>query len=79
MKKLLGVLTLGLLVGCASGEANKIPYKYRTEAQVDRDCRAMQAKYKDSKGYASESAGTNFAMGVIEQMRIDMACDPLKK
>ena len=52
MKKLLGVLTLGLLVGCASGEANKIPYKYRTEAQVDRDCRAMQAKYKDSKGYA---------------------------
>ena len=66
-----------LLYGCASGEANKIPYKYRTAAQVERECIAMQKENAESNARASSNSG-NFALGVMMALREDWACDPYK-
>ncbi|MDA7462425.1 hypothetical protein N8868_03200 [Candidatus Pelagibacter ubique] len=71
------LLTLFLFYGCTSGPKNKVPYKYRTEAQVKMECEAEIAKNAQSRANAGSDAG-NFALGFIEAMMEDWACDPLK-
>ena len=72
------LLTLFLFHGCAGSKAkNTVPYKYRTESQVKMECEAEIAKNKQSSANAGSDAG-NFAMGFLEAMMQDWACDPLR-
>lgn len=72
------ILTLFAFSGCSSPKAkNTIPYKYRTEAQVKMECEAEIAKNQQSSANAGSNAG-NFAMGFLEAMMEDWACDPLR-
>jgi hypothetical protein len=72
------ILTLFVFSGCSSPKAkNTIPYKYRTETQVKMECEAEIAKNQQSSANAGSNAG-NFAMGFLEAMMEDWACDPLR-
>jgi hypothetical protein len=81
MKQLnfLTIILIGFIIsGCSSPKAkNTIPYKYRTEAQVKMECEAEIAKNQQSSANAGSDAG-NFAMGFLEAMMQDWACDPLR-
>ena len=72
------ILIVFLISSCASPKAkNTVPYKYRTEAQVKMECEAEIAKNQQSSANAGSDAG-NFAMGFLEAMMQDWACDPLR-
>ena len=77
MRYVLLILFIVLMYGCASGEANKIPYKYRTPEQVKMECQAQIAKNQQSNANAGSDVG-NILLGVMEGMQQDWACDPYK-
>lgn len=72
------ILISFIISGCSSPKAkNTIPYKYRTESQVKMECEAEIAKNQQNTAYAGSDAG-NFAVGFLEAMMEDWACDPLR-
>jgi hypothetical protein len=75
----LTIILIGFIIsGCSSPKAkNTIPYKYRTEAQVKMECEAEIAKNQQNTASAGSDAG-NFAVGFLEAMMQDWACDPLR-
>lgn len=77
MKFLSFIFLLIFTYGCTTKEANTIPYKYRTKERVDMECKAQIEKNKNSQARAKSNSG-NFAIGVMEAMMEDWACDPLR-
>jgi len=77
MRVLVYFLLFVFLYGCSTKEANTIPYKYRTKERVEMECKAEIEKNKASKARASSNAG-NFALGFMEALMEDWACDPYR-
>ena len=81
MKKLLGIVVLGLLLSsCVSKSErakNTIPYKYRTAEQVKMACENQMKKNLNNKANAGSNIG-NVLLGVMMGMQEDWACDPLR-
>jgi type IV pilus biogenesis protein CpaD/CtpE len=81
MKKLLGIIVLGLLLSACVSKSEKakntIPYKYRTIEQVNMACENQMKKNLNDNANAGSNVG-NFLFGVMKGIQEDWACDPLK-
>ena len=81
MKKLLGIVVLGLLLSACVSKSEKakntIPYKYRTIEQVNMACENQMKKNLNDNANAGSDAG-NFLLGVMKGIQEDWACDPLR-
>ena len=81
MKKLLGIIVLGLLLSACVSKSEKakntIPYKYRTVGQVNMACENQMKKNLNDNANAGSDAG-NFLLGVMKGIQEDWACDPLR-
>ena len=81
MKKLLGIVILGLLLSACVSKSEKakntIPYKYRTVEQVNMACENQMKKNSNDNANAGSDA-SNFLLGVMKGIQEDWACDPLR-
>ena len=79
MKYFISILLTFFIFSCTPSEKakNTIPYKYRTESQVNAQCKAQIEKNKNSKARASSDTG-NFLLGAMMAMEEDWACDPYR-
>ncbi len=79
MNFFISILLIFFIFSCTPSEKSKntIPYKYRTEARVDAECKAQIEKNKNSEARVSSGAG-NFLLGAMMAMQEDWACDPYR-